>query len=839
MFTIILNDSGEQTKRINIQTGFHFREAYRFAIEKVNEREIVYGMNLSEKIMRTEDITKYNKILKSFYIGDPSPVVSPVEPRKAFKVSLLTDALGNPLITNSYRNDNTKQPTSIFRATAADGYKISAMVAIVKKLGWNYIVVLSSSGRNGETLSKVFIKLVSRSNICTAKEISFPSEPTITEYLDALRDIASVKAAGLVLFTDNRDSMGLAIAMKMLAIKNKYQILAMGGFTNYIEITKGSEDYLQGAISVEHTSEELKDFKDHFLALKVDQSDSVSIAFWEDTFSCKFKLGANSLLKECTGKEKILPGLGYYPLTPVSPIINSVFALAYAIKSYIKWQCSRKLMKPPCLIKQLTYRPKKEEYFNHIREFLQNNSFSDFTLNLTDPMTKHDPSTIKFDIFNFVKDGMRFVSKKIGSWTHRRNYNTATIKDKEGFQLYDGVLILNVSSIRWRNDSGLVTSSCRLPCRDGEITTLHSDLHLRQCCWSCEKCGANLVSVNNTCIDCGKDFNPDSRKRVCLALEVRNFRNDKQNTGAIWAYTGLSAFGIILTTVVLIIFRKHDGNIVIRSSAKELCYAMLVGIYLLFLTPLTFLAAPSTAVCSVRYLLPGIAFCMCYSPLFLKINRIHMVFVNAHSTIVTRLLVSQNSQLFMVACFVSMQLLLGIVWVVSEIPQPVKSYYKVASYVMHSCSNEALPLVLNLVLSVGLMGCCTWYAFKTRNFTKNYNESRYIGFTMYISCICWSIFLPAYFLSSASDSHVHEHLICVLVLVIAYVNLVGLFGQRMQMLLIPTKSQRQRHFSQISRQEGHLNQLEMLRSSLKNVTLSRAEDVGYDRESNNDISSEI
>ena len=819
-------------KRINIQTGFHFREAYRFALEKVNERGIVYGMNLSEKILSTEDITKYNKILKSFYIGNPSPVVSPVEPCMAFKVSLLTDALGIPLISNSYRNDKTKQPTSIFRATAADSYKLSAMVAIIKRLGWNYIVVLSSSGRNGETLSKAFIKLVSRSKICTAKEVSLPAEPTITEYVDALRGIASVEAAGLVLFTDNRDSMGLAMAMKVLAMKTKYQILAMGGFTNYIEITKGNEDYLQGAISVEHSSEELKGFKDHFLALKLDQSDDVSKAFWENTFSCKFMLGANSSLQECTGKEKILPGLGYYPLTPVSSVINSVFALAHAIKSYIKWRCSIKMMDPPCFIKQLTYRPKKEEYFNHIREFLRNNSFSDFSLNFTDPITKHDPSTIKFDIFNYVKEGMQFVSKNVGSWTHRRNYDTATVNNKGDFQLYDGVLTLEVSSIRWRNYSGLVKSSCQLPCRNGEVKTPHPNWHVRQCCWSCEKCGANMVSVNNTCVDCGKDFNPDPRKRVCLALEVRHFRSDKQNTGAIWAYTGLSVFGIILTTVVLIMFRKHDGNIVIRSSAKELCYAMLIGIYLLYLMPLTFLAAPSTAVCSVRYLLPGIAFCMCYSPLFLKINRIHMVFINAQSTTVTRLLASQNSQLFMVACFVSMQLLLGIVWVVSEIPQPVKSYYKTASYVIYSCSNEALPLVLNLVLSVGLMSCCTWYAFKTRNFPKNYNESRYIGFTMYISCICWAIFLPAYFHSSSGDSHMHEHLTCVLVLVVAFVNLIGLFGQRMQMLLMPTKCQRQRHFSKLSGQEGNLNQLQMLRSSLKNVTLSRADD----RESNYDIS---
>jgi hypothetical protein len=40
---------------------------------------------------------------------------------------------------------------------------------------------------------------------------------------------------------------------------------------------------------------------------------------------------------------------------------------------------------------------------------------------------------------------------------------------------------------------------------------------------------------------------------------------------------------------------------------------------------------------------------------------------------------------------------------------------------------------------------CTWYAFKTRKIPENFNEAKYIGFTMYSTCIIWLAFIPIFF----------------------------------------------------------------------------------------------
>ena len=815
MYTVLIDDSGEQTKKINIQTGFHVREAYRFAIKKINERRVLPGYSLSEQSVSTLKSELYSAILNTFYLSS-MPVICPVGPQNMFKIALLSEPLNIPLVSHS--DSNINKATYIFRTMPADEYRVSAVLSIVKILGWNYIAVLSSSGESGETTAKMFVKHVFNLKICSAKNVALPSEPTTTDYLNAIKDISSVNAnvKGLVLFTNNRDSIGLAKAMAKVGVKGKFQILAASGFTNYIEIAKGFEEYLEGAISIDYSSKELPEFRDHFLALKVDLKDEASIAFWEETFSCNFTN------QTCTGKENISEGMGYYPITPITPVINSVFSLAYAIRSFIENTCP----KPACDLSS-------KKYFIFLQGFLLNNSFPDYTVNLTDPLTDFDPSNVSFDIFNFVSNGSGFRIKKVGSWFYRRNQNN-TYQSNEGLRLHEGKLILNLSEIQWINKRGIVESSCRLPCKGGEVRVTHPDTKISRCCWSCVKCGSNMISVNNTCFDCGVDSKPDSQMMSCIPLEIRHFSNDQGSGRMVWVYIGISAVGIFSTAFVIMMFIRNDSNIVVRSAGRELCYVILTGICLLFLMPITFVAAPSSEVCSVRYLMPGLAFCICYSPLFLKINRIYRIFVNAQSTTAQPQLTSPKSQLFMVACFVSVQLLLGVVWIISEVPKPEKTYHKAKGYVLHSCSNEAIPLVLNLILSVGLMCCCTWYAFKTRNFPKNYNESKYIGFTMYITSLCWALFLSTYFLSTSDDLHVHEHLTCALVIVIAFVSLAGLFGQRMQMLLLPTDAQRQRHFSQLAKQEADPNQFQMRTYSLRSMSLTRTVSRLPAKASNND-----
>ena len=92
-------------------------------------------------------------------------------------------------------------------------------------------------------------------------------------------------------------------------------------------------------------------------------------------------------------------------------------------------------------------------------------------------------------------------------------------------------------------------------------------------------------------------------------------------------------------------------------------------------------------------------------------------------------------------------------------------------------------LVLNLALSVVFMILCTVLAFKTRHFPKNYNEAKYIGITLYLSCVAWAVFLPGYFLTNPKNDFLREYLMCAISIAIGYITLFGLFGRKVGMLI--------------------------------------------------------
>lgn len=49
------------------------------------------------------------------------------------------------------------------------------------------------------------------------------------------------------------------------------------------------------------------------------------------------------------------------------------------------------------------------------------------------------------------------------------------------------------------------------------------------------------------------------------------------------------------------------------------------------------------------------------------------------------------------------------------------------------------------VYNMLLISVCTYYAIKTRKVPENFNEAKFIGFTMYTTCIIWLAFIPIYF----------------------------------------------------------------------------------------------
>lgn len=92
----------------------------------------------------------------------------------------------------------------------------------------------------------------------------------------------------------------------------------------------------------------------------------------------------------------------------------------------------------------------------------------------------------------------------------------------------------------------------------------------------------------------------------------------------------------------------------------------------------------------------------------------------------------------------AVQLIGTIIWLVIEKPD-TKEIYPYPLTAVSTCAVSTFSLMMSLVYNMVLIILCTLYAFKTRKIPENFNEAKYIGFTMYSTCIVWLAFVPIYF----------------------------------------------------------------------------------------------
>ena len=87
-----------------------------------------------------------------------------------------------------------------------------------------------------------------------------------------------------------------------------------------------------------------------------------------------------------------------------------------------------------------------------------------------------------------------------------------------------------------------------------------------------------------------------------------------------------------------------------------------------------------------------------------------------------------------------------IVWLFIE-PPGVQIIHPSREVAVLTCGVSNFSLALSLGYNMFLIFLCTWYAIKTRKVPENFNEAKYIGFTMYSTCIIWMAFIPIFFVT--------------------------------------------------------------------------------------------
>ena len=115
---------------------------------------------------------------------------------------------------------------------------------------------------------------------------------------------------------------------------------------------------------------------------------------------------------------------------------------------------------------------------------------------------------------------------------------------------------------------------------------------------------------------------------------------------------------------------------------------------------------------------------------------------------------SSRSQIFYTSNYYVLQVAINVVWMLLQPPKAMNHYPTREDNLLVCNSYINASYTIAFAYPLGLIVVCTVYAVLTRKIPEAFNESKYIGFTMYTTCIIWLAFVPIYF--STANQVIHS-----------------------------------------------------------------------------------
>jgi ABC-type branched-subunit amino acid transport system substrate-binding protein len=646
-----------------------------------------------------------------------------------------------------------------FRTVPPDTQQAIAMADICVKLGWKYVITINSYGLYGEKGIEDFRDAANTHEICIAQQLTlsaFPSEQELDELVKKMRDTdrgEEYSAHAVVMFIDIRDARMILKALKRNKITKRFYWIGSDGWGNNLNAVGNFESFAEGAITLTQLDTPVKGFYKYFKNLNVYDSSNSNNSwlkeFWESHFYCKLPGSVHNFDKNCSGNERLASS--QFPFAPVQTVVNAVYAIAHALHNYMADHCDGSDCKKLRIDRRI------------LVQYLRNVSFEDQATGELLKFDKKQEISRSYTIHNFQKSNNgSYMYRQVGIWNLQHG------------------LELSLSNLSWAiNGSKTPVSICNAACPNGQYRQRKGN-HDITCCWECVPCMSREIvnSMYNTCFECPFGEVPDTNQSYCMALPTLETLSD----GSSQALVAVSVLGLIFVIIVAAIFFGHSNVPLIKASSRELSGIILLGLALLFIYPWLLVAKPTPSLCICHPIILGVALASCYAPLFMKILRIYRIFKTARKSAGKPILISPTSQVLIAIGLITIQLLFSLISFFPTPPEPVVREINNHESLFLECSMGKDVFATLLCYNMFLMLLCTIMAFKTRKFPRNFNEAKYIGFTMYFTCFVWIIFFPSYLSSGNGLGRIIWE--CSAIVFIGWITLIGLFGPKICHLVL-------------------------------------------------------
>ncbi|KAM9300904.1 metabotropic glutamate receptor 5 isoform 1-T1 [Morus bassanus] len=648
-------------------------------------------------------------------------VIGPGSSSVAIQVQNLLQLFNIPQIAYSATSMDLSDKTLFkyfMRVVPSDAQQARAMVDIVKRYNWTYVSAVHTEGNYGESGMEAFKDMAAKEGICIAHSYKIYSNAGEQSFDKLLRKLRShlPKARVVACFCEGMTVRGLLMAMRRLGLAGEFLLLGSDGWADRYDVTDGYQREAVGGITIKLQSPDVKWFDDYYLQLRPETNhrNPWFQEFWQHRFQCRlegFPQENPKYNKTCTSQMTLRTQ--HVQDSKMGFVINAIYSMAYGLHNMQMSLCPGYVglcdaMKPIDGRKLL--------------ESLMKTNFTGVSGDMI-LFDENGDSPGRYEIMNFKKMGKDYFDYiNVGSWDN-------------------GELKMDDDEI-WSEKNNIIRSVCSEPCEKGQIKVIRKGEV--SCCWTCTPCKENeYVFDEYTCKACQLGSWPNDDLTGCDLIPVQYLRwGDPEPIAAVV----FACLGLLATLFVTAIFIMYRDTPVVKSSSRELCYIILAGICLGYLCTFCLIAKPQQIYCYLQRIGIGLSPAMSYSALVTKTNRIARILAGSKKKICTKKprFMSACAQLVIAFILICIQLGIIVALFIMEPPDIMHDYPSIREVYL-ICNTTNLGVVTPLGYNGLLILSCTFYAFKTRNVPANFNEAKYIAFTMYTTCIIWLAFVPIYF----------------------------------------------------------------------------------------------
>ncbi|XP_030393761.1 taste receptor type 1 member 3 [Gopherus evgoodei] len=611
---------------------------------------------------------------------------------------------------------------SFFRTVPSDKSQSKALVQLLDKFGWNWIVAIGSENEYGREGLATFSSLATAQGICIAYEALIPADPSVPQDHKKLETIIKyineTQVNVIVLFSVDKSVKALLeqwishgfsqkvwIATEawvmsdiVTSIPNIQTIGTVIGFTIKGGIVPGFQDYVA----------------DLFASI---QQESFCQASWEYSRNADSAvLGPQCRQCDNVSLHDISHLLGNQQTYAVYVAVYSVAHTLHQALGCMEEGCPKATVKSWQLL----------DIMKELQFTLDNQSFQ---------MDQFHSMTQGFDIMFW-------------SW-QKGNLQYIPVGD------YQESLRINTSQIRFHTmDSKKPVSTCFQRCEPGQIKRVKG-FHL--CCYDCIDCEENTYEGTKEdlfCANCPEHQWSPIRSAKCYDRSERYLFWDEP---LIICLLVLILFAMVLTCLSAVLFLKNLNTPLVQVSGGARSIFALLCLLLMCLSLCLNIGKPSTASCMLQQPLYTLCLCACFSTLLVKSLEIVLLTEFTSCPKGFLLWVTQKRAWLIVAvnCLVESMLCF---WCIYSVPAfPVRDYKLLHSQVLIHCEIQSwFAFIMIHGYTGSLAFICFLCTFMVQTPAKKYNMARGIMFSMLVYFIAWIIFIAIYNTVQAMQQHAAE-----------------------------------------------------------------------------------